>query len=93
MRSINSRNRNLGIQNARQSVKPIVRVDSDRPSLDWLACACIGCYSRCWQRLRDVVGHLTTVTRHTTTRVTGGASGALASVGSRRHAMCRLAAR
>ena len=33
MRSIQSRNRNLGIQNAQQSAKTIVRSDSDRPSL------------------------------------------------------------
>lgn len=94
MRSIKSRNRNLGIQNAQPSAKQIVRRDADRPSMYALSCACIGYCSRFWLSLREAASHLTTVTRWTITRVTGGASGAPALERSRRHdAMCRLAAR
>lgn len=93
MRSIQSRNRNLGIQNAQPSAKQIVRNASDRPSLFALSCACIGYCSRIWQGLCEAVGHWPTATCVVTTRVTGGASGAYASGGSRRHEMCRLAAR
>jgi hypothetical protein len=93
MRSIQSRYRNLGIQTAQQSAKQIVRHVSDRSSLSALGCACIGYCTRMWLHLRVAVGHGPTATCVVTTHVTGGASGAMASVGSRRRAMCRLAAR
>ena len=94
MRSIQSRNRNLGIQTARKSAKTIVRNDSDRPSMRSLA-ALFGFASRQQQSLRDALWHLAaTATCVMKTRVTGGACGAVAPQRSGRHAaMCRLAAR
>ena len=93
MRSMKSRNRNLGMNNAQPSAKQMVRNVSDRPSLFALTCACIGYCSRIWQSLCEAVGHPTTATCVVTTHVTGGASGAYASGGSRRREMRRLAAR
>lgn len=94
MRSIQSRNRNLGIQNARQSAKTIVRNGSDRPSPRSLD-ALFGFASREWQTLGDALRHwATTATCVMKTYVTGGACGAVAPQRSGRHAaMCRLAAR
>ena len=93
MRSIQSRNRNLGIQNARKSAKTIVRNDSDRPSLRSLV-AHFGYASYAWQSMRDALGlWAATATCVMKTRVTGGAYGAITPQGSGRHAVCRLAAR
>jgi hypothetical protein len=94
MRSNQSRNRNLGIQNARQSAKTIVRNGSDRPS-PRSTDALFGFASRQWQTLRDALRHwAATATCVTKTYVTGGACGAVAPQRSGRHAaMCRLAAR
>lgn len=93
MRSNNIRNGKLGIHNAQQSAKGLVRRGSDRPSLLGLSCAITGFASRCWHGLRDAFHP--TATR-VTTRVTGGACGYDAPQRSRQHmamAMCRLAAR
>ena len=93
MRSIQSRNRNLGKQNARKSAKTIVRNDSDRPSPRSYV-ALFGFATREWQLLRAALRHLAaTATCVMKTRVTGGACRAMALQGSGRHAaMCRLAA-
>lgn len=93
MRSIQSRNRNLGIQTALQSAKQIVRNASDRPSLSALWCDFIGYCTRLHLTMRAAVGHGPTAMCVVTTRVTGGASGAQASGGSLRHETCRFAAR
>ena len=93
MRSIQSRNRNLGIQNARKSAKSIVRVGIDRPSPRATG-ALYGLASRLWQGLGDALRHgRTTATRVMKTRVTGGACRAEALQRSGQHAMCCLAAR
>jgi hypothetical protein len=94
MRSIQSRNRNLGIQNARQSAKTIVRNGSDRPSPRLLD-ALYGNASHAWETLRAALTPwAATATCVMKTRVTGGAACAKAQSGSGRHAsMCRLAAR
>ena len=95
MRSIQSRNRNLGIQNAQPSAKSIVRRDADRPSMFAMWCAATGFASRLGTTLREALQHLTTATRVGKTRVTGGALlYAVALQRSERHAsMCRSAAR
>lgn len=99
MRSIQSRNRNLGIQNAQPSAKSIVRRDADRPSMFAMWCAATGVATR-WEAslgstLRLAHQHLTTATRVGKTRVTGGALlYAVAMQRSERHASsCRSAAR
>jgi hypothetical protein len=94
MRSIQSRNRNLGIQNARKSAKSIVRNASDRPSPRATG-AFYGYASRSWRDMRDAVRFMvTTATCVMKTHVTGGACGALALQRSERHAhACRSAAR
>jgi hypothetical protein len=94
MRSIQSRNRNLGNQNALQGAKTIVRNDSDRRSLRALA-ALFGYPSRSWHAMRDALRHwASTATCVMKTRVTGGAFGAVAlERPGRRAAACRLAAR
>ena len=98
MRSIQSRNRNLGIQNAQPSAKSIVRRDADRPSMFATWCAATGIATwrgaSSWASLREALQHLTAVTRVGKTRVTGGALYAVALQRSGRHSsMCRLAAR
>jgi hypothetical protein len=94
MRSNQSRNNVLGIQNAQPSAKSIVRRDADRPSLSVKWCASMGSFSRFWESLREGLQHLTQATRVVGTRVTGGALYAVALQRSGRHAaMCRLAAR
>jgi hypothetical protein len=78
MRSIQSTNRNLGIQNARRSAKTIVRNGSDRPSPRSLE-ALFGFASYAWESMRDALWHVaSTATRVMKTRVTGGAQRALA---------------
>lgn len=93
MRSIQSRNRNLGIQNARKSAKSIVRIVVDRPSPRATG-AFYGYASRSWQSLGDAMRFMVTlVTCVVKTHVTGGACGALALQRSERHAhACRSAA-
>ncbi len=94
MRSIQTSNRNLGIENAQLSAKTIVRLDSDRSSQRSIFGALYGFASRPWMSLRDALKPWrTTATRVLKTRVTGGACRALAHAGAGRHAMCRLAAR
>jgi hypothetical protein len=94
MRSNQSRNRNLGIQNAQQSAKSIAGRVSDRPSMFAPYCASMASASRLWRSLRDGLRHTPTVTRLVKTRVTGGALCAVALERSGRHAStCRLAAR
>lgn len=93
MRSINIRNGKLGMNNAQQSAKGIVRRGSDRRSLLALSCAITGSVSRYWHSLSETLHP--TVTR-VTTPVTGGACGIFMLQRSRQHmamAMCRLAAR
>ena len=93
MRSNQSRNRNLGIQSSQKSAKGIVRRDSDRrPSMFAQWYAFLGYASRHGLGLCDALSHGTTATRWATTRVTGGACGAMPQR-SQRHAMCRFAAR
>jgi hypothetical protein len=94
MRSIQSRNRNLGIQNARKSAKSIVRNDSDRRSPRATG-ALYGFASGPWMATTGALRHwLTTATCVLKTHVTGGACLAVAGQRSGRHAaMCRLAAR
>ena len=94
MRSIQSRNRNLGIQNAQPSAKSIVRRDADRPSMFAMWCAATGFASWLGATLREALQHPTTVTRVGKTRVTGGVLYAVAMQRSERHASpCRSAAR
>ncbi len=93
MRSIQTSNRNLGIQNARKSAKSIVRVGIDRPSPRATG-ALYGFASQLWQGASDALMHgLTTATRVMKTRVTGGACRAMARQRSGQHATCCLAAR
>jgi hypothetical protein len=94
MRSIQSRNRNLGIQNARKSAKSIVRNVVDRPSPRATG-ALYGYASRSWQSMRDAVRFMVTLGACVMkTHVTGGACGALALQRSERHAhACCSAAR
>ena len=90
MRSIQSRNRNLGIQNAQLSAVATIRRASDRPSFGkW--CASKG-YSRFWLSMRESLRHLMTVTG-VTTHVTGGALYAVALQRPGQHVPCCLAAR
>ena len=93
MRSINSRNRNIDIQNARQSAKSIVRAGSDRPSPSMDALFGFALYA--WETMRNALRPWATATTCATkTHVTGGACKAVALQRSGRHAaMCRLAAR
>jgi len=94
MRSNQSRNRNLGIQNAQPSAKSIAQRDSDRPSMFALSGAFLGYAARMWQNMRDALRHTLTATRLVKTRVTGGALCAVALQRSERHeSSCRLAAR
>ncbi len=95
MRSIQSRNRNIAIQNALLSAKAIVRRDADRPSLFAMWCAATGFASWLGMTLREALQHPTTVTRVGKTRVTGGALlYAVAMQRSERHSSpCRSAAR
>jgi hypothetical protein len=95
MRSIQSRNRNLGIQNARKSAKTIVRNDSDRPALFAILGALYASAQGLWQSMRFALRHWSSPTTCVAkTRVTGGACRAVALQRSGRHeAMCRLAAR
>ena len=94
MRSIQSRNRNLGKQNARKSAKTIVRNDSDRPTLSAILGALFGIAYGPWQAMRHALRPwLPSTTCVAKTRVTGGACRAVALQRSGRHeAMCRLAA-
>lgn len=94
MRSIQSRNRNLGIQTARKSAKSIVRMVVAAASPRATG-AFYGSASRSWQSLRDAVRFMvTTATCVMKTHVTGGACGALALQRSEQHAhACRSAAR
>lgn len=94
MRSIQSRNRNLGIQTARKSAKSIVRNGSDSPS-PRATSAHFGFALHTWQAMGNALRQWsTTVTRVMKTRVTGGACYAVAQQRSGRHdGMCRLAAR
>ena len=93
MRSIQSRNRNLGIQNAQLSAVATIRRASDRPSFGkW--CASMGSAAHSEKPLRGWLEQLTLATRVVTTRVTGGALHALAMQRSERHSSpCRSAAR
>ena len=94
MRSIQSRNNVLGIQNAQPSAKSIVRPNADRCSMSAKWCASMGSFSRFWESLREELQHLTLASRVVGTRFTGGALYAVALQRSGRHAaMCRLAAR
>jgi hypothetical protein len=94
MRSIQSSNRNLGIQNAQLSAKTIVRNDSDRSSQSAIFGALYGIASRPWMAMREAFKPWrTTATRAQKTRVTGGACHALRHAGAGQHALCCLAAR
>lgn len=94
MRSIQSRNRNFGIQNAQLSANATIRCASDRPSMYAMWCAFFGYVSREWLSLRNVLQHPTTVPCVVKTQVTGGTLGAVALQRPGRHASsCRLAAR
>jgi hypothetical protein len=95
MRSIQTSNRNLGIQNAQPSAKTIVRLDSDRSPLSAFFGALYGYESRALMAMRDSLRHWRkTATRVLKTRVTGGVLSAIALQAPGRHAAtCRLAAR
>jgi hypothetical protein len=94
MRSIQSRNRNIAIQNAQLSATAIVRRDADRPSMFAMWCAAIGFATRTGETLRLAVQHLTLPTHVGKTRVTGGVLYAVAMQRSQRHSCsCRSAAR
>jgi hypothetical protein len=95
MRSINTTNRNLGIQNAQLSAKTIVRRDSDRSPLSAFFGALYGYASRPWMSMRETLRHWrSTATRVMKTRVTGGVLGALALRAPGQYAAaCCLAAR
>ena len=94
MRSIQSRNRNIAIQNALLSATAIVRRDADRPSMFAMWCAATGFASWLGTTLREALQHPTTVTRVGKTRVTGGVLYAVAMQRSERHSSpCRSAAR
>lgn len=74
MRSMNSRNRNLGIQSAQQSAKSIAGRAADRVVLASLFGAFLGIAYRTGKRLRHALRHTsTTVTRRVMPRVTSGA--------------------
>lgn len=76
--SIQSRNRNLGIQNARKSAKSIVRIGSKRPA-PRATDALFGDASHSWTSMRDALRHwLATATCVLRTYVTGGACCAVA---------------
>lgn len=93
MRSIQSRNRNLGIQNAQPSAKSIAHRVLDRSSMHALGCAATGYATRLGFALREALERFA-ATRVGTTRVTGGA---LCTVVPQRSWRCpsqhRLAAR
>jgi hypothetical protein len=91
MRSIQSRNCNLGIQNAQPSAVATIRRDSDRPSFG-MWCALVGYASRFWLSMREQLQHLTPVTG-VKTHVTGGALCAVALQRSGQHATCCFVAR
>jgi hypothetical protein len=94
MRSIQSRNLNIAIQNALLSAQAIVRRDADRPSMFAMWCAATGFASWLGATLREALQHPTTVTRVGKTRVTGGVLYAVAMQRSERHSSpCRSAAR
>ena len=94
MRSIQSRNLNIAIQNALLSAQDIVRRDADRPSMFAMWCAATGFASWLGATLREALQHPTTVTRVGKTRVTGGVLYAVAMQRSERHSSpCRSAAR
>ena len=94
MRSNQSRNRNLGIQNAQLSAKSIAGRVSDRPSMFALYGAFMGFASRMWSSMREALRHAPTATRTVKPRVTGGALWAVALQRSGQHACtCCLAAR
>ena len=93
MRSINIRNGKLGMNNAQQSAKGIVRRGSDRRSLLALSCAITGSVSRYWHSLCETLHPTVT---DATTSVTGGACGFSMPQRSRQRmamAVCCLAAR
>ena len=93
MRSINIRNGKLGMNNAHQSAKGIVRRGSDRRSLLALSRALAESVSRYWHSLRETLHPTVT---HVTTSVTGGACGFVMPQRSRQPmgmALCCLAAR
>jgi hypothetical protein len=93
MRSINSLNRNFGIQSAQLSARSIVRNGFDR-DIPRATGAHLGYPSRSWSAMRDMLRRLmATATRVTKRRVTGGACGVVALQSSGRHAAwCRPAA-
>ena len=94
MRSIQSRNRNIAIQNALLSAQAIVRRDADRPSMFAIWCAATGFATRMGATLRVALQHLTPPTRVGKTHVTGGVLYAVAMQCSERHSSpCRSAAR
>ena len=95
MRSIQSRNCNIAIQNALLSAQAIVRRDADRPSMFAMWCAATGFATRMGATLHVALQHLTPSTRVGKTRVTGGALlYAVAMQRSERHSSpCRSAAR
>ena len=94
MRSIQSRNLNIAIQNALLSAQALVRRDADRPSMFAMWCAATGFASWLGATLREALQHPTTVTRVGKTRVTGGVLYAVAMQRSERHSSpCRSAAR
>jgi hypothetical protein len=91
MRSINSRNRNLGISKARLSAKSIAGRAMDRASMLTLAGAFMAA-SRLWHSLWGS-GHTPMVTPRVSTRVTGGTLYALGLQRPGQHAACCPAAR
>jgi hypothetical protein len=95
MRSIQTSNRNLGIQNAQPSAKTIVRMDSDHSPLSAIFGAHYGFESRSRMAMRDSLRHWRqTATRVLKTRVTGGVLSAVTLQAPGRHAAaCHLAAR
>lgn len=95
MRSINSRNRNLGIRNAQQSAKSIAGRATDRLSLYALMGASMGFAERMWKSLRSAVDHTPpTVTCPVVPHVTNGVLWRLTLQRPGQHAAaCCLAAR
>ncbi|MCC6493030.1 MAG: hypothetical protein IT424_08410 [Pirellulales bacterium] len=94
MRSINSRNRNLGIRNARQSAKSIAGRAMDRLSLDALFGVSMGFASRMWHSVRGALSYTPpTATRTVKPRVTGGALRLMLQRPGQHAAACCLAAR
>lgn len=95
MRSINSRNRNLGIRNAQQSAKSIAGRATDRFDLYALSGAFMGLAERMWKSMRSAVGHTPPmVTCTVVPHVTNGAQWRLAPQRPGQYAAaCCLAAR